>query len=263
MINREHLSFLKNVISLHNTNVDLLFLEQILSYFKNSHNENIGIDSRDISFIKNVLDIHNPNINLNFLENVLTAIKDNKELENDIIDSFSKNQFTEKIKLIEHIENLNILNEASEVIIFGSWYGSIFIPVLSPKVKKITCIDLNDQVLKIAKNRLFQDYKNVEFIVGDIFSKDLSRYHTTTLFINTSCEHMPPMKEWPFWINVSKDTHFAFMSNNMDYIEGHVNCVSSVEEFKNQLPNNFKVLFEDEIIEERGIKYLVVGKICH
>jgi hypothetical protein len=186
-----------------------------------------------------------------------------KKFEDDIIDSFSKNQFAEKIKLIEHIENLNILNEDSEVIIFGSWYGSIFIPLLAPKVKRVTCIDLNDQVLKIAKNKLFQDYKNVEFIVGDIFSKDLSRYHTTTLFINTSCEHMPPMKEWPFWSNVSKNTHFAFMSNNMDYIEGHVNCINSVEEFKTQLPNNFKVLFEDEIVEDRGIKDLVVGKICH
>jgi hypothetical protein len=202
-------------------------------------------------------------VDLDFFKRVLREIKNNKERSLDIIDSFSNNQFAEKIKLIEHIENLNILNEASEVIIFGSWYGSIFIPVLVPKVKKITCIDLNDQVLKIAKNRLFQDYKNVEFIVGDIFSKDLSRYHTTTLFINTSCEHMPPMKEWPFWINVSKYAHFAFMSNNMDYIEGHINCVNSVEEFKNQLPNNFKVLFEDEIVEERGIKYLVVGKICH
>jgi hypothetical protein len=221
------------------------------------------IDRETLPFLKNILGLHNSNIDLSFLENVLTAIKDNKELENDIIDSFSKNQFAEKIKLIEHIKNLNILNEASEVIIFGSWYGSIFIPVLSPKVKRVTCIDLNDQVLKIAKNKLFQDYKNVDYIAADVFSKDRERYWNTKLFINTSCEHMPPMKEWPFWINVSKDAHFAFMSNNMDYIEGHVNCINSVEEFKNQLPNNFKVLFEDEIVEERGIKYLVVGKICH
>jgi hypothetical protein len=210
-----------------------------------------------------MIDLKNNIIDLNLFKNVLRELKENSENFLDIIDSFSKNQFAEKIKLIEHIENLNILNEDSEVIIFGSWYGSIFIPVLAPKVKRVTCIDLNDQVLKIAKNKLFQDYKNVEFTVGDIFSKNLSRYHTTTLFINTSCEHMPPMKEWPFWINVSKDAHFAFMSNNMDYIEGHINCVNSIEEFKNQLPNNFKVLFEDEIVEERGIKYLLVGKICH
>ena len=221
------------------------------------------INKEALPFLKNILGLHNSDVNLNFLENVLTAIKNNKEFEDDIIDSFSKNQFVEKIKLIEHIENLNILNEDSEVVIFGSWYGSIFIPVLAPKVKRVTCIDLNDQVLKIAKNRLFQDYKNIDYIAADIFDKDRERYRSSTLFINTSCEHMPPMKEWPFWSSTSKDAHFAFMSNNMDYIEGHVNCINSIEEFKNQLPDNFKVLFEDEVVEERGIKYLVVGKICH
>jgi hypothetical protein len=210
-----------------------------------------------------MIDLKNNIIDLNLFKNVLRELKENSKNFLDIIDSFSKNQFAEKIKLLEHIENLNILNEDSEVIIFGSWYGSIFIPVLAPKVKRITCIDLNDQVLKIAKNKLFQDYKNVDYIAADVFAKDRERYWSTKLFINTSCEHMLPMKEWPFWINVSKDAHFAFMSNNMDYIEGHINCVSSVEEFKNQLPNNFKVLFEDEIVEERGTKYLVVGKICH
>lgn len=208
-----------------------------------------------------MIDLKNNIIDLNLFKNILKELKENSKNFLDIIDSFSNNQFAEKIKLIEYIENLNILNEDSEIIIFGSWYGSIFIPVLSPKVKRVTCIDLNDQVLKIAKNKLFQDYKNVEFIVGNIFSKDLSRYHTTTLFINTSCEHMPPMKTWPFWSSASKDAYFAFMSNNMDYIEGHVNCINSVEEFKNQLPTYLKVLFEDEIVEERGIKYLVVGKI--
>ena len=210
-----------------------------------------------------MIDLKNNIIDLNLFKNILRELKENSENFLDIIDSFSKNQFTEKIKLIEHIENLNILNEDSEVIIFGSWYGSIFIPALAPKVKRVTCIDLNDQVLKIAKNKLFQDYKNIDYIAADVFAKDRERYWSTKLFINTSCEHMPPMKEWPFWSSTSKDAHFAFMSNNMDYIEGHINCVNSIEEFKNQLPNNFKVLFEDEIVEERGIKYLVVGKICH
>ena len=208
-----------------------------------------------------MIDLKNNIIDLNLFKNILKELKENSKNFLDIIDSFSNNQFAGKIKLIEYIENLNILNEDSEIIIFGSWYGSIFIPVLSPKVKRVTCIDLNDQVLKIAKNKLFQDYKNVDYIAADVFAKDRERYWSTKLFINTSCEHMPPMKEWPFWAGASKDAYFAFMSNNMTYIEGHVNCINSVEEFKNQLPNNFNVLFEDEIVEERGIKYLVVGKI--
>jgi len=79
------------------------------------------------------------------------------------------------------------------------------------------------------------------------------------LFINPSCEHMPPMKEFPYW---PKSTHFAFTSNNMYDIEGHVNCVSSIQEFKNQLPDNATVTVEHEIKDSRGIRYLIVGKLC-
>jgi hypothetical protein len=47
----------------------------------------------------------------------------------------------------------------------------------------------------------------------------------------------------------------------MDQIEGHVNCVKSLEEFKTQLPPKSKVLFEDELKDERGTRYTLVGKI--
>jgi hypothetical protein len=44
-------------------------------------------------------------------------------------------------------------------------------------------------------------------------------------------------------------------------IEGHINCVKSVTEFKHQLPEGAKVLEEHNIIDERGIRYLLIGKI--
>ena len=157
------------------------------------------------------------------------------------------------------LEKLDFLTKESEVVIFGSWYGSILIPYLSPIVKRITCIDLDNEVLQVSKNRLFKHLKNVEYNSGDVFKLDLSRYHTTDLFINPSCEHMPPMKEFPYW---PKSTHFAFTSNNMYDIEGHVNCVSSIQEFKNQLPDNATVTVEHEIKDSRGIRYLIVGKLC-
>ena len=114
-------------------------------------------------------------------------------------------------------------------------------------------------MLQVSKNRLVKHLKNVEYNSGDVFKLDLSRYHTTDLFINPSCEHMPPMKEFPYW---PKSTHFAFTSNNMYDIEGHVNCVSSIQEFKNQLPDNATVTVEHEIKDSRGIRYLIVGKLC-
>lgn len=190
--------------------------------------------------------------------NVLKEIKKNKDYADDIIDSFSDNQFKSKLKVIDYINKLNVLNKDSEVIIFGSWYGSILIPNLADKVKRITCIDSDESVLKIAKNRLFNNIKNVDYIAADVFEKDRERYWNADLFINTSCEHMLSMKEWPYW---PKTTNFVFTSNNMYNIEGHINCVNTIEEFKTQLPQRSTILFEDNITDERGTRFLLAGKI--
>ena len=119
---------------------------------------------------------------------------------------------------------------------------------------------MDSNVLKVAKNRLFNNFSNLEFIEGDIFDKDLKRYHTTKLFINTSCEHMPAMNTWPYWSTVSASTYFAFQSNNMYDIDGHTNCVDTIEDFKNQLPSNTEILFEDQLDDSRGIRFTLIGK---
>lgn len=219
------------------------------------------IHREDINLIKNIINLHNKNVDFDFLYKVLTATKDFDYLEDDILDSFSDNQIKSKSRVLEFIDKGNFINENSEVIIFGSWYGSILIPGLANKVKRITCIDLDEQVLKIAKNRLFDDIKNVDYIKADVFEKDRERYWKTDLFINTSCEHMLPMKDWPYWSNLQNDSYFVFTSNNMFGIEGHVNCVNSLEEFEAQLPDRAKVLHREEVEDTRGIRYILVGKI--
>ena len=106
-------------------------------------------------------------------------------------------------------------------------------------------------------------------ITDDIFNNWRDWYKNVDLFINTSCEHMKSMKEWgpapqyknPWWTRVKPNCHFAFQSNNMFSIEDHTNCVNSNEEFKNQLPANAEVLIESEIKEERGTRFMLIGKI--
>ena len=79
---------------------------------------------------------------------------------------------------------------------------------------------------------------------------------------------MKPMKQWgpapeykPWWNRVSP-AYFAFQSNNMyDDIPTHINCVSSIEEFKYQLPDNAEVMIEDKIRDERGTRFLLIGKL--
>ena len=208
----------------------------------------------DIKFLQTILN--------NLISSSMREVREDK----DLLDSFSPNQFKSKLKLVEHIDKLNILTKNSEVVIFGSWYGSILIPAFFNKVKKITCIDQDAKVISRAKYNLFKDF-NVDFITGDVFEFRDS-FKNADLFINTSCEHMKSMKEWgpaptyknPWWNRVSP-AYFAFQSNNMYDIEGHINCVSSIEEFKYQMPDKAEILVEDKIVDDRGTRFMLIGKI--
>ena len=203
------------------------------------------------------------NIISNLISSSMREVREDKQL----LDSFSPNQFLSKLNLINHIRSLNILNKNSEIVIFGGWYGSILIPAFYNEVKKITLIDKDNKVISRAKHNLFKD-TDVEFICDDIFENFRNQYETTNLFINTSCEHMKPMKEWgpapqyknPWWDRVSP-TYFAFQSNAMFDISTHINCVKNIEEFKKQLPDRAKVLIEDEIPDERGTRFTLIGKL--
>lgn len=199
-------------------------------------------------------------IGLDLFKKVMAEARHNETL----LDSYSPNQFISKEKLIDMIEVLDVINENSEIVIFGSWYGSILIPAFK-YVKNITAIDLDEEVINIGKNRLFDKYDNVNWRSHDVFDGNkLDFYRTADLFINTSCEHMPSMKDWPLWewVNRKKSPYFAFQSNNMFDIPTHTNCVHTLEEFKSQLPANAKVLIEDEIEDTRGIRFTLVGQIC-
>jgi len=191
-------------------------------------------------------------IDLQLFKNIMAESRHN----NDLLDSFSPNQFKSKERIIKHIRDQLILRTDSEIVILGGWYGSILIPAFK-EVKRITIIDLNDDVIRIAKNRLFNHYKNVDFITGDVFNERYKgRIQNADLIINTSCEHMPSMKK----LELDTNAHFAFTSNNMYDIEGHINCVSSIEEFKWQLPDNAKILKEDRIVDDRGTRFILIGK---
>ena len=211
------------------------------------------------------------------LRNVLKAIKEKPELTRDIIDSYGDNQFKSKYALLNAVDNLNFLDKDSTVVIWGSWYGSILIPALTNKVKKIVSIDLDEAPLQIAKNHLFENYKNIEYVCDDVFKTYRDAYLNTNLIINTSCEHMLPMKEWKWFgagaLSNDQDTsifrtpklpdncYVAFQSNNMFDIEGHVNCVNSLQEFKDQMPERAEILFEEEVEDTRGTRYMLVGKL--
>ena len=202
-------------------------------------------------------------IDLQLFKKIMAEARHSK----DLLDSVSPNQYKSKEVLIKHVEDLQLVDQNSHIVIFGGWYGSILIPAFK-YVDKITLIDKDPKVISIAKYRIFDEYKNVEFITDDVFSSFRDQFKTANLFINTSCEHMKPMNQWgpapeyknPWWDRV-RPAYFAFQSNNMYDIPTHINCVSSIEEFKHQLPEKSEVMVEDKIRDERGTRFLLIGKL--
>lgn len=300
MIDRDKLPYIQNILSLHNNDVNLdlaykvitsLNERNMLHFFNyiSGHLNNLEEfkticlkllegekDGNLYDFYTNLLKITNKDLDLHYLSNVLKATRRYKEKDQDILDSFSPNQMASKTHLLESITKLDILNQDSTVVIWGCWYGSILIPYLQRYVKKIVGIDLDNRVLKIAKNNFFKSHDNVDFIETDVFKKYRNVYIDTNLIINTSCEHMAPMKEWK-WFGagaMSKDStreifqtpkipdkcFFAFQSNNMFGIEGHINCVNSLQEFEDQMPERARILHREEIEDTRGTRYMLVGQ---
>ena len=188
-------------------------------------------------------------IDLQLFKNIMAEARHN----NDLLDSFSPNQFLSKEKIIKLIRDQLILRTDSEIVIFGGWYGSILIPAFK-EVKRITLIDKDKDVISIAKNRLFNHYKNVDFICDDVFNwaPDSSRIKNTDLIINTSCEHMSP-------VDIKKSI-VAFQSNDYFSVDDHVNCVNNVEELINRY--DFKeIYYKGELDFNRYKRFMVIGKL--
>lgn len=192
-------------------------------------------------------------VDLQLFKNIMAESRNNT----DLLDSFSPNQFKSKENLINHINDLDILDDKSEIVILGGWYGSILLPAFK-FVKRITLIDSDDNVISIAKKRLFNHYENVDFITSDVFDINRKgRIENANLIINTSCEHMKPMKE----LELYSTAYFAFQSNNMFDIPTHINCVKDMEDFEKQMPFNARIIKRDSIEDNRGTRFTIIGRL--
>ena len=191
---------------------------------------------------------------LELFKNIMNEVRENT----DLLDSLSPNQFKSKEMLIKMVNDLSMVDSNSEIVILGGWYGSILIPAFYNKVKRITAIDIDTQVISRNKYRLYPDYKQLDFITGDVFewAADSSRIKKTDLIINTSCENMRSMNE----LELNTNAYFAFQSNNMTEIHDSVNCVKDMEDFEKQMPFNGRIIKRDTVEDERGTRFTIIGR---
>ena len=177
------------------------------------------------------------------------AIKKHPHLAKDIVQSYDEKQIKCKSWLATELEKINIFPE--KIYIAGSWFGNIIVPSLLklyPKVQRILLHDIDAEVVNIARNIFFNDIEKVK--VDEI---NCNNFLYDGMVINTSCEHMKPLK-------IEKGTTVVLQSNNYREIKDHINCVDSCDELAEQY-GVIDEYYSGELNFEKYTRYMIIGKV--
>ena len=109
-------------------------------------------------------------------------------------------------------------------------------------------------------NRRYKHQNKYVAITSNIFEKSWSKFRDSNydLIINTSCEHMYPMKKIKE-LNPDLKAWFVLQSTNENKFEDHINCVNSTKELAEQ-GGLKQVLYEGQLTLDNGMtRFMVIG----
>lgn len=174
--------------------------------------------------------------------------------------SMNPSQLVSKRWLVDEIpENIKIKN----VVILGGWF-SPFLPEMLlkkfPNINVIENVDMDPECSNITYS-LNKRHKNIYFYnVRDVVFDRCSKF--SDLIINTSCEHMYPMKNFisDNWEYVNNSL-FVFQSNNERRHKEHINCVDSEEELIIQSGLTNIIYSGQKELPNKTKRFMVIGKV--
>lgn len=183
------------------------------------------------------------------------------------------------------------------VYILGGWYGVLGALLLNDQrfsIRRVVSIDIDPDCEAIA-NSLNQSHRasshftaitanvrSVQYQVRDDISSrstngstyptgsslhptsgsshqstGKSVYSAPNLVINTSCEHMTPSERW--YDLIPSGMLQAYQTNDYFSCDEHVNCVETLEAFKDQIPMQ-KILFAGTLERRRYSRFMLIGR---
>ena len=194
----------------------------------------------------------------------------------NLSDAFSDGQMKSKLWLIEALKESN-LSSLGCVFFCAGWYGSLAFFLLTDRwfsLNRCLLFEKDPLSVRVSEdlNRCFvkTDWK-FKAVLRDIQDLDYSVARFQTLradgtaqeiravpdtIINTACEHIENFDSW--W-SLLPDGKLIILQNN-DYfgLPEHINCVSSLEEFKKQAPMD--ILYEGALNLGDYRRFLLIGR---
>jgi hypothetical protein len=190
------------------------------------------------------------------------SLKHNLGKLTELEDSIRNNQIISKTWAAEVLDQLGFLKQGTHVAVLASWFGTVLYPLLLEKGCYIHGFDMDPNVTLLAK-RIFEK-KDVVQKSRDIWTQHIE-IEDCDIIINTSCEHMPPMSDWPKYPQCKSGAVYLFQSNNMYGVKDHINCVDSLSDFIDQQHPMMDILWsgEEQLVYEGNEtkRFMIVGQI--
>jgi hypothetical protein len=180
-----------------------------------------------------------------------------------LLDSSTTSQLQGKLWLVNELQKLDL--KFSNVCIIGGWFAQFITPLMFDNfdINFIHNWDIDQDAKQISYkfNRRYKHQKRYVAITSNLLEKSWSKFRKSNydLIINTSCEHMYPMKKIRE-LNLNLKSWFVLQSTNEDKFDDHINCVNSTKELAEQGQLK-QVLYEGQITLDNGMtRFMVIGR---
>ena len=179
-----------------------------------------------------------------------------------LLDSATTSQLQGKLWLVNELNKLDL--KFSNVCLVGGWFAQLITPLLFDNFNINFIhnwdIDLDAKQISYKFNRRYKHQNKYVAITSNIFEKSWSKFRDSNydLIINTSCEHMYPMKKIKE-LNPDLKAWFVLQSTNENKFEDHINCVNNTKELAEQ-GGLKQVLYEGQLTLDNGMtRFMVIG----
>lgn len=208
------------------------------------------------------------------MSSLLTTLSSQKHLS--AFEAYSYGQLESKKWLIEELQKVRG-PQWGVVFTLAGWIGSLAQMIFDHpeiQVEKIRSFDIDADACKLAEKlnnpQVLAQWK-FKAVCMDVSLMDypthyfvkrhdgsvVDLYDNPDILINTSCEHIENLQNW--WSKIPSGTFVVLQSNNAFQIKDHINCISSLEEFKKQLPL-VHLDYAGELVLADYTRYMMIGR---
>ncbi|WP_137157798.1 class I SAM-dependent methyltransferase [Rhizobium sp. FKL33] len=150
--------------------------------------------------------------------------------------------------------------EIGTILVLGGWYGvlaGILFDDARFTIGKIVSVDIDETVASVARtlNGAWIDRFNA--LSEDMYALPYQD-HKADLVVNTSCEHIADLRGWLDLL--PKGTRVVLQSNDYFSEPTHINCVASLDAFKEQAKLS-RLLYGGSLPQKKYTRFMLIGEV--